>query len=432
MAFLVVVAPRAVAPPTIAKAFGAASIAVNETTTLTFTLTNPNPADALSGVGFTDTLPAGLVVATPNGLTNTCGGTVTAVAGTGSVALANGGLPAGGSCTIAVDVTGTTGGTKVNTTGAVTSNEGGMGGTAAASLEVVPPTDTPTETPTITPTATPTATVTDTPTMTPTDTPTATQTMTPTATPTNTQTTTPTMTPTDTPTATPTITPTVTPTSTPSDTPTATPTGTPTNTPTVTTTNTATNTPTNSPTRTPTTTPTQTSTSTPSATPTRTTTITPTRTPSSTPSATSTSSPSRTPTPVGVVINGPLAPGAGNVTGSASSNCANITICLVDGTGAAPCLNPPGSVLATGASNAGGQFNIAVPPLMVNQCIYAFDTCTGLASAVTCARLPAPVPTLSARLLAVAVGVLSLIALVGLARTRRSVAGLTRKPGGSC
>ena len=43
VAFLVVVAQGEVAPPTIEKAFGAASIAVNETTTMTFTLTNPNP-----------------------------------------------------------------------------------------------------------------------------------------------------------------------------------------------------------------------------------------------------------------------------------------------------------------------------------------------------------------------------------------------------
>ena len=128
-----------IAPPTIAKAFGRLAISVNGTTTLTFTLANPNAGTALSGVGFTDTLPAGLVVATPNGLASACGGTVTAVAGTGSVALANGGLSAGGSCTIAVSVTGTAGGLKANTTSAVTSTEGGTGGTAPAFLVVVAP-----------------------------------------------------------------------------------------------------------------------------------------------------------------------------------------------------------------------------------------------------------------------------------------------------
>ena len=138
-AFLVVVAPPAVAPPTIAKAFGAASIAVNGTTSLTLSLTNPNPATALNGVGFTDTLPAGLVVATPNGLTTTCGGAVTAVTGANSVVLVNGGLPANSACTIVVNVTGITSGTKNNMTSAVTSTEGGAGGTTSASLAVAAP-----------------------------------------------------------------------------------------------------------------------------------------------------------------------------------------------------------------------------------------------------------------------------------------------------
>jgi uncharacterized repeat protein (TIGR01451 family) len=127
-----------VVPPTIAKSFGPAQVDVNGTTTLAFALTNPNSASVLTGVGFTDTLPSGLVVATPNGLTNVCGGTVTAVAGGGSVTLANGALLASGSCAITVNVTAVTTGVKNNTTSAVTSTEGGTGETASATLTVAP------------------------------------------------------------------------------------------------------------------------------------------------------------------------------------------------------------------------------------------------------------------------------------------------------
>src|SRR5260370_39569661 len=76
-------------PPTIAKAFGASSVVLNGTTSLTFTLANPaaNP-DTLTGIAFTDTFPAGIVVATPNGLSGSCGGgTITATARPGVVEL---------------------------------------------------------------------------------------------------------------------------------------------------------------------------------------------------------------------------------------------------------------------------------------------------------------------------------------------------------
>jgi hypothetical protein len=127
------------APPTITKAFGAASIPVNGSTSLTFTITNPNATVSLSGIAFTDTLPAGLVVATPNGLVNTgCGGTATAVAGSGSVSLSAGTLAASGSCTVTVNVTGTTAGVKNNSV-QVTSTEGGTGNTSNASITVVAP-----------------------------------------------------------------------------------------------------------------------------------------------------------------------------------------------------------------------------------------------------------------------------------------------------
>jgi hypothetical protein len=59
--------------------YGQNNIVVGATTPLTLTLTNPTPGQSVSGLGYTYTLPAGLNVAAPNALTNTCGGTVTVV-----------------------------------------------------------------------------------------------------------------------------------------------------------------------------------------------------------------------------------------------------------------------------------------------------------------------------------------------------------------
>ena len=107
---------------------------------MTFTITNPSANTvAESGVAFSDTLPSGLVVATPNGLSNTCGGTATATAGSGSISLTGGSIAANSSCTVAVNVTGTTAGTKNNTSGSVSSTNGGTGNTASASLTVIAP-----------------------------------------------------------------------------------------------------------------------------------------------------------------------------------------------------------------------------------------------------------------------------------------------------
>ena len=126
-----------VAPPAIAKQFGAASIAFGGTTTLTFTVTNSNATTALTGVAFTDTLPSGLAVSTPNELTGSCGGgTITATTGSSSVILTGATIAASDQCTFSLNVTGTTAGTKNNMTGAVTSVEGGPGGTAWANVTV--------------------------------------------------------------------------------------------------------------------------------------------------------------------------------------------------------------------------------------------------------------------------------------------------------
>jgi arabinogalactan endo-1,4-beta-galactosidase len=129
--------PPGILPPTISKSFAAASVALNGTTSLTFTLTNPNTASSLSGVGFIDTLPTGLVVTTPNGVSGSCGGgTITATAGSGSISLSGATLDAGVSCTFALNLSAIAAGTQNNTTGAVTSTEGGSGKTASASITV--------------------------------------------------------------------------------------------------------------------------------------------------------------------------------------------------------------------------------------------------------------------------------------------------------
>jgi uncharacterized repeat protein (TIGR01451 family) len=128
------------AQATIAKAFGASEIPLMGTTPLTFTVTNPNAATALTGVAFTDTLPAGLVVATPNGVTGSCGaGTITATQSTNVISLSGASIATSASCTFSVNVTGIAPGLQNNTTGNVSSNESGFGGTASASVIVVAP-----------------------------------------------------------------------------------------------------------------------------------------------------------------------------------------------------------------------------------------------------------------------------------------------------
>jgi uncharacterized repeat protein (TIGR01451 family) len=123
--------------PTISKAFGAASISVGATTSLSFTITNPNAGSSLAGVALTDTFPSGLVIANPNGLTGSCGGgTITATPGSNSASLASASLPANSSCTFSVTVTATVAGSLTNVTGPVTSSNAGTGKSATASITV--------------------------------------------------------------------------------------------------------------------------------------------------------------------------------------------------------------------------------------------------------------------------------------------------------
>jgi len=97
------------ATPQLSKEFAAGAVS-GRATALTFTITNTTELAAKAGWSFTDTLPAGMTVATPSAATTTCAsGAVTAAAGSGSIT-ASGNLNAGqASCTVTVNVTATTG-----------------------------------------------------------------------------------------------------------------------------------------------------------------------------------------------------------------------------------------------------------------------------------------------------------------------------------
>lgn len=137
--------------PTIAKSFASANIALNGTTTMSFAVANPNASDGLTGIAFTDTLPAG--VTADNGTTSVCGGSL-AITGSNLLTFTGGTLVANGTCNIDVTVTGTTAGAKSNTTSVITATAPGpvvlTGTTATATLTVyAAPTVTKTFTPAI-------------------------------------------------------------------------------------------------------------------------------------------------------------------------------------------------------------------------------------------------------------------------------------------
>ena len=111
------------ASPTIAKAFAPATIAVDATSTITFTLANPNGI-ALTGAAFTDTL-AGMAVNANGAAGGTCAGAAGNAFVAGQAALSFTGLtiPAGGSCTVTVVVTSDTPGAHPNQASGVSSAE---------------------------------------------------------------------------------------------------------------------------------------------------------------------------------------------------------------------------------------------------------------------------------------------------------------------
>src|SRR4030095_11595595 len=102
----------AVTPPSLSKGFSPNTIFVGDVSRLTITLNNNDIDTNLTGTSYTDTLPLGLVLATPVNATVTgCGSgyALTAIAGTDTIALNNATVAPSPNCVVAVDVTGASG-----------------------------------------------------------------------------------------------------------------------------------------------------------------------------------------------------------------------------------------------------------------------------------------------------------------------------------
>lgn len=130
--------------PAISKSFNPSTINANGISTLTITLSNPNPSIATLTAPLVDTLPNGVVLAPIPNVATTCGGAGAplALAGGSTVTLPAGRtIPANGSCTLTVDVTAALGGTYINTiiAGALVTSNGNNPAPAIATLTVVSP-----------------------------------------------------------------------------------------------------------------------------------------------------------------------------------------------------------------------------------------------------------------------------------------------------
>lgn len=108
-------------PAEVNKSFAPISIPSGGTSRLSVTIFNPN-GDPLTNASWTDNLTAvqpGLRIASPPNVSNSCGGTVNATAGSTSFSLSGGTVPAQsgstpGRCTVTISVTSTTVGNLIN------------------------------------------------------------------------------------------------------------------------------------------------------------------------------------------------------------------------------------------------------------------------------------------------------------------------------
>ena len=115
--------------PVATKVFNPSTVIPGQRSTNTFDVTNPSTTVTLTGVTFTDNLPGGLVVASPNNVNGFCTGGSAGVAngnsGGTTTSLLNTTLVPSSHCTYNIDVIApATPGPIVNTTGPVQSSAG--------------------------------------------------------------------------------------------------------------------------------------------------------------------------------------------------------------------------------------------------------------------------------------------------------------------
>jgi len=135
--------------PGFSKSFSPNPISFNSRSTLTFTIDNSINEGDVFRLAFTDNLPSGMVIANPANAATTCNASIlTAVPGSSTFTLTpdflspNPALDANNTCTVSVDVIGTTTGLLHNASGELTSRISLNGadqssGKANATLEVV-------------------------------------------------------------------------------------------------------------------------------------------------------------------------------------------------------------------------------------------------------------------------------------------------------
>ena len=126
---------NAATAPGFAKAYSPSTISESGLSTLTWTIDNTANIGA-TALAFSDTLPAGVTIASvPNASATCTGGTITGGAGATSLSYTGGDVAAATICTVQVDVTSVTLGTASGTSGDLTSSLGNSG-TATAALTV--------------------------------------------------------------------------------------------------------------------------------------------------------------------------------------------------------------------------------------------------------------------------------------------------------